>query len=112
MSTNILRVDSSARKTGSVSRDLTDRIIARFEATGETNVVTRDLTTAIPQIDEEWIGANFTPANDRSDAQNETQLSTKQRAGHFAELGSSIAFVVHLRDQVLISFENCTSHYR
>lgn len=66
MTLNILRIDASARKTGSVSRDLTDRIVARYE---NANVTTRDLSNALPQIDEAWIGANFTPADQRSDEQ-------------------------------------------
>lgn len=66
MTTNILRIDASARHTGSVSRDLTDRIIARFS---DAAVVTRDLAAPLPLLDEAWIGANFTPADDRTDEQ-------------------------------------------
>ena len=66
MTTKILRLDASARKTGSITRDLTDKIIARF---ADAQVTTRDLTTALPQIDEAWIGANFTPADARDGAQ-------------------------------------------
>ena len=66
MTRTILRLDASARKSGSVTRDLTDKIIARF---GDAQVTTRDLTAALPQIDEAWIGANFTPADQRNDDQ-------------------------------------------
>lgn len=59
----ILRIDTSARRTGSVSRDLTDRVIARFP---EAKVTTRDLAPGLPLIDETWVGANFTPAVDRT----------------------------------------------
>ena len=49
MTTNILRVDTSARTEGSISRDLTDRIISRFEAAGQVNVVRRDVAeTPLP----------------------------------------------------------------
>lgn len=68
MTTNILRIDGSARREGSVSRDLLDRITARFGT--DTSVVTRDLANALPLINEEWVGANFTPADARTDAQN------------------------------------------
>jgi FMN-dependent NADH-azoreductase len=69
MTRNILRIDASARRTGSVSRDLTDKIVARI---GADHVTTRDLAlTPVPQIDEEWIGANFTPAADRTPEQAE-----------------------------------------
>ncbi|MEX5727459.1 FMN-dependent NADH-azoreductase [Rhodovulum iodosum] len=64
----LLRIDSSARRAGSVSRDLTDRIVARL-ADGDTDVITRDLATGLPQITESWIGANFTPEAERSAAQ-------------------------------------------
>ena len=61
--TAILRIDTSARSSGSVSRDLTDRVIARFP---EATVTTRDLAPGLPLIDETWVGANFTPAADRT----------------------------------------------
>lgn len=68
MSQTILRIDSSARREGSVSRDLTDRIVARLSAPG-TEVVTRDLALGLPLLTDAWIGANFTPAADRTEAQ-------------------------------------------
>jgi FMN-dependent NADH-azoreductase len=66
MTHSILRIDASARRDGSVSRDLSDRIIARF---AEANVTARDLAEGLPLIDEDWVGANFTPAEQRTDAQ-------------------------------------------
>ena len=66
MTQTVLRIDSSARRTGSITRDLTDRIVARLNA---DHVITRDLADALPQITEDWIGANFTPAEDRTDDQ-------------------------------------------
>jgi len=68
MALNILRLDGSARKNGSVSRDLTDRIIDRHKG---ATIVTRDLADSISHVDEDWIGANFTPADDRSAAQKQ-----------------------------------------
>lgn len=67
MTQTVLHIDASARHTGSTSRALTKRIAEKL---GET-VVTRDLTNALPQIDENWINANFTPADDRTDAQKQ-----------------------------------------
>lgn len=73
MPIRILRIDASARFEGSVSRDLNDRIIERFSAQGPTEIVTRDLAlTKLPQLDAGWIGANFTPAAERSPEQVET----------------------------------------
>jgi FMN-dependent NADH-azoreductase len=69
MTHSILRIDASARRDGSVSRDLSDRIIARFP---EATVTTRDLARGLPLIDETWVGANFTPEADRSPKQRET----------------------------------------
>ncbi len=66
MNRTVLRIDASARRTGSITRDLSDRIIERLVP--ET-VITRDLTDALPLIDEAWMGANFTPAADRDAAQ-------------------------------------------
>ncbi|MEM9477711.1 MAG: NAD(P)H-dependent oxidoreductase [Pseudomonadota bacterium] len=70
MTHTLLRIDASARRSGSVSRQLTDDIVARF---GAPNVITRDLLdTPVPQIDEDWVNANFTPADARTSAQAET----------------------------------------
>ncbi len=68
MTHTILRIDASARKTDSVSRDLSDRIIARFN---DAEVIIRDLANPLPLLDQDWVGANFTPADDRSPEQKE-----------------------------------------
>lgn len=67
MTHSILRIDASARRAGSISRDLGDKIIERFGT--DASVVTRDLANGVPLIDETWIGANFTPEADRTDEQ-------------------------------------------
>ncbi len=65
----ILRIDASARRTGSVSREIGDSVLA---AHPDATVVTRDLAvTPLSQIDETWVGANFTPASDRTAEQVE-----------------------------------------
>ena len=70
MTTNILRIDASARFEGSVTRELNNNIIDRFAANGPVSVTQRDLAkTPLPQIDETWVGANFTPADNRTDEQ-------------------------------------------
>ena len=71
MTLNILRVDASARMNGSISRDLNDKIVARYEAAGSVDVVRRDLTESLPFIDEAWIGANFTDDDTRTPEQKE-----------------------------------------
>ncbi len=70
--TNILRVDSSIKGAASVSRKLTDRIIARLTATDPAAKVTlRDLSAGVPNIDGTWIGAVYTAAEARSAEQAE-----------------------------------------
>ena len=69
MTPTILRIDASARRDGSISRDLTDRIIARFP---DAAVTTRDLAAGLPLINDIWVGANFTPEAERSDDQRAT----------------------------------------
>ena len=64
--TKVLRIDASMRHDGSTTRVLSDKIIAQI---GASDVMTRDLTSNIPLIDEAWIGANFTDPADRTDAQ-------------------------------------------
>lgn len=68
MANSVLRIDSSVRTEGSISRDLTTRIIERL---GADAVTTRDLA-GLTLIDEAWVGANFTPADQRTEAQKET----------------------------------------
>ena len=71
--TSILRVDSSIKSEGAVSRKLTDRIMARLLAADpQATVVNRDLSTGVAQIDGAWLGAVFTPAEARNAAQHET----------------------------------------
>ena len=60
-----LVVNASARRDASTSRQLTARLA---EALGG-ELIERDLTQSLPQVDEPWIGANFTAADDRSDEQ-------------------------------------------
>lgn len=51
--TTVLRIDASARRTGSISRDLTDAIVAKLN---DTKVITRDLAAEpLPQIDEGFV---------------------------------------------------------
>ena len=71
MPTRILRLDASARHTGSVSRALNDRIIQRFQDAGPIELGTRDLSDPLPLIDEDWIGANFTDPSERTAKQRQ-----------------------------------------
>ena len=83
MTRTILHVDSSARREGSVTRDLSARITSRLEA---AEVIRRDLATPLPQLSEDWVNANFTPADQRSAeqqavlAQSDALVEELQRA--------------------------------
>lgn len=69
--TRILHIDSSARIQGSVTRDLSAAIVARISGP-ETEITRRDVSTGLPFITEDWVNANFTPADARTDAQRAT----------------------------------------
>jgi len=65
---NILQINSSARRAGSHSSRLAERIVARLrEADPEATLTVRDLTaTPHPILDEAALGALFTPAAQRT----------------------------------------------
>lgn len=68
---NILRINSSARKDGSLSRELSE-LLADALAGDTGNVVVRDLADRpVPQIDASWVGANFTDPSERTETQRE-----------------------------------------
>lgn len=71
MTTKVLRIDASARRNGSVTRDLNDSVLEKLSARGNVDVTTRDLADPLPLLTEDWITANFTDPADRSDAQRE-----------------------------------------
>lgn len=62
----ILSVQSSGRQEGSLTRQLSEDVLNQLEG----SVSERDLTTSIPHVDEDWINANFTPAQDRTAQQS------------------------------------------
>lgn len=67
--TQTLILHSTARTENSVTRELTNRVIEHLNPKG---TVTRDLITPISQINEDWVNANFTPTEDRTNTQKET----------------------------------------
>ncbi|MGR3433628.1 MAG: FMN-dependent NADH-azoreductase [Shimia sp.] len=66
MAHHILRIDSSARVEGSISRQLTDKVVDRLSP---ASVTVRDLRETLGAIDELWLGANWTPPGDRTPEQ-------------------------------------------
>lgn len=71
MTKTILHIDASARRTGSATRDLSDRIVKHL---GAARIIRRDLATPLPLLTEDWINANFTP-DDQRDAVQRDQLA-------------------------------------
>jgi FMN-dependent NADH-azoreductase len=66
--TTLLHINSSARTTGSISRDVTAEFVTRLQAADPTIVVVeRDVAgTPLPHLTEQVLGAFFTPADARS----------------------------------------------
>ena len=70
---NLLQINSSGRFEGSITRQLSDLLIKQIKAVQpELTLINRDLATGLPFIDEQWIGANFTPADQRNSSHQET----------------------------------------
>lgn len=62
----VLRINSSIKPEGSVSNQLLDDIVAKL---GSDDIVVRD-AGEVPAIDAHWLGAVFTPEEDRSAEQS------------------------------------------
>ncbi|AUH32502.1 FMN-dependent NADH-azoreductase [Paracoccus tegillarcae] len=64
---NILRIDSTIKpREASVSAGLADRVLARLTAADPKAVVTTRDVIGVPAIDGNWLGAVFTPADQRN----------------------------------------------
>ncbi|ABC28169.1 Acyl carrier protein phosphodiesterase [Hahella chejuensis KCTC 2396] len=70
--TRILKIDSSARAESSMSRKLAQQLTEQLIAANPgAEVVSRDVSGGLPFVTEEWIGASYTPADQRTEAQNQ-----------------------------------------
>lgn len=66
-SLNILHVPSSARREGSHSRRFAAALIEKLVAANpNARIAARDLADGVPFVDEDWVAANFTPAEKRT----------------------------------------------
>lgn len=89
---NVLRVDASARHEGSATREIADAVVnALTSGSADATVVTRDVATGLPFLDSTWIGANFTPADDRSGDQKAALALSDEL---IAELRAADAIVI------------------
>ncbi len=68
MTKTILHIDASARREGSATRELSNRIVKHLNA---GRIIRRDLATPLPLLTEDWIAANFTPADQRDEVQRD-----------------------------------------
>ncbi|KGM06199.1 FMN-dependent NADH-azoreductase [Methylophaga thiooxydans] len=69
MNNTILHINSSGRFSGSVTRDISTQLVTQLQQQRGTTPVQRDLAEGIPFIDENWITANFTDPEQRTEAQ-------------------------------------------
>lgn len=89
--TKVLRIESSIKGGASVTRKLTDGLIAKL---GDAEVTVRD-TQGIPLIDGAWVGAAYTPADNRSVEQVEAlalsdELISELRAADAIVIGAPV----------------------
>lgn len=69
MKNTILQINSSGRFDGSVTRDIAAQLVDQLQQQTGLDIDNRDLAEGIDFIDEQWIGANFTDPEQRSDEQ-------------------------------------------
>jgi len=81
MTQTILHIDASARRENSTTRTLSRQVLDRMEP---GQVIRRDLTTPLPQITEDWVNANFTPVDQRSQTQKEVLALSDQLVDEIA----------------------------
>lgn len=72
--TKILRVDSSLNPGSSVSRALADKVLAKLESQGPTQVVYRDVSKGIQLITANWVKEHHTSRRTYSRTQANPEL--------------------------------------
>lgn len=85
--TTLLHINSSIRNNGSISRQLTAEFLEKWKRSRPDDIIVeRDLAAhPVPHLSEEMMGAFFTPADQRSQSQQQTiQLSDQLVAELFA----------------------------
>ena len=81
MARTLFHLDSSARTEGSVSRNLSAKLVEQL-SDADTKIITRDIgRTPLPIITEDWVGANFTPDEARNEAQRKTLALSDELVG-------------------------------
>ncbi|MEM9387689.1 MAG: NAD(P)H-dependent oxidoreductase [Pseudomonadota bacterium] len=81
---HLLRVDASSRREASVTRALADRLVERLAA--ETVVTERDLADPpLPFVDGDWIAANITPDEARTQAHHQVLTLSETLIGEWEQ---------------------------
>jgi len=79
---HVLEINASARRDGSISRRLVDDLVnALRDRHAGLRVTRRNLATGVPFIDENWVGANFTPDEQRSAADRQALALSDELVG-------------------------------
>jgi FMN-dependent NADH-azoreductase len=68
MNNTILQINASARHSGSVSRQLVAELVENLSKSTESHVIQRDVSSGIAVVNDEWVAANQTPRDERTDA--------------------------------------------
>jgi len=68
----VLQINSSGRYESSITRQVSERVINYLRESNASLVsVHRDVAVGLPFVNEAWINANFTAANERTEVQKE-----------------------------------------
>lgn len=90
MTKTILHIDASARRAGSTTRDLSGHVVQHLNP---GRIIRRDLATPLPLLTEDWINANFTPADQRDEVQRDLLALSDELVG---ELQNADTIVIGL----------------
>jgi FMN-dependent NADH-azoreductase len=68
----LLHINSSGRRAGSITRQVSQQLVEKImSAQPQLQLNSRDLASGLPFVNEQWINANFTGADERSDRDNQ-----------------------------------------
>jgi FMN-dependent NADH-azoreductase len=88
MKNTILHINSSGRNEGSVTRDISGQLVQQLKHREGLEINHVDLAEGLPFVDEQWIAANFTDPDERSDRQkaklalSDSLVADLQEASH------------------------------
>jgi FMN-dependent NADH-azoreductase len=89
----ILRIDASANSSVSDSKNLGEKLTAKFQQSyPDAHVRQRDVNHDLPFIDERWINANLTPVDQRTSEQK-----------HQLELSDTLIAELQQADRIIVT---------